>query len=96
MRDTKGRHSTRQTKAMKAIEVTATIDERGQLALDWPLELTKRRRVRVIVLVSEGDEPAPDDTPNSVVLEGLRQGLQETFTDQTVPLSQIWNGTDAD
>ncbi len=81
---------------MKAIEVTATIDEQGQLAFDQPLELTQRRRVRVIVLVSEENEPDPDDTPDSVVVEGLRQGLQESLTGRTVPLSQMWDGIDPD
>lgn len=81
---------------MKAIETTATINDQGQLALDQPLELTQRRRVRVIVLVSEEDEPDPDDTPNSVVIEGLRQGLHEALTGQTIPLSQMWDGIDAE
>lgn len=81
---------------MKAVEVTATIDEQGQLALDWPLKLTHSRRVRVIVLLSEEDEPDPDDLPESVVLEGRRQGLQEAISDQTVPLSQMWDGIDTD
>ena len=43
---------------MKAIETTATINDLGQLTLDAPLILTKSRRVRVIVLIPEDDEPA--------------------------------------
>lgn len=81
---------------MKAIETTATVNEQGQLALDQPLELTQRRRVRVIVLVSEEDELAPDDTPDSESIDGFRQGLQEALTGQTVPLSQMWDDTDTD
>lgn len=38
----------------------------------------------------------PDDTPISVIIEGLRQGLHEVLTGQTVPLSQMWDGIDAD
>ncbi len=85
-----------QTNAMKAIEVTATIDEQGQLALDQPLELAQRRRVRVIVLVSEDDELDSDETPDSVIIDGLRQGLHEALTGQTVSLSRMWDGIDAD
>lgn len=81
---------------MKAIETTATIDAQGQLALDAPLELTAKQRVRVIVLVAEGDDPDPDDTPDELVLQGLRQGLKEALTGQTVPLSQMWDGIDAE
>jgi hypothetical protein len=80
-----------QTNAMKAIEVTATIDGQGQLALDQPLELV-HRRVRVIVLVSEEDELDPDETPDSIIIEGLRQGLHEAIAGQTVSLSKMWDG----
>jgi hypothetical protein len=81
---------------MRAIEVTATINEQGQLALDWPLELTQQRRVRVIVLVSEDDELDPDETPDAMIIDGLRQGMEEALTGQTVSLSQMWDGIDAD
>lgn len=42
------------------------------------------------------NEPDPDETPTEVALEGIRQGLQEAFTGQTIPLSQMWEGIDAD
>jgi hypothetical protein len=49
---------------MKAIKTTATIDNRGQLSLDEPLQLVTNRRVRVIVLISEEEsDEDPDDTP---------------------------------
>lgn len=82
--------------SMKAIETTATINDLGQLTLDTPLDLTRSRRVRVIVLIAEEDEIDPDDTPTEVVLEGIRQGIHEAFTGQTIPLSQMWDGLDAD
>ncbi|MEO0457397.1 MAG: hypothetical protein AAF152_12575 [Cyanobacteria bacterium P01_A01_bin.114] len=81
---------------MKAIETTATINDNGQLSLDYPLEVTKLRRVRIIVLIPEDNKADPDDTPTEVVLEGLRQGLHEAITGQTIPLSQMWEGIDAD
>ena len=81
---------------MKAIETTATINDLGQLTLDAPLILTKSRRVRVIVLIPEDDEPDPDENPDEIMLEGIRQGLHEAFTGQTIPLSQMWDGIDAD
>ena len=37
-----------------------------------------------------------DDTPDEVVLEGLREGLQQALNGQTIPLSQMWDGIDAE
>ncbi|MEA5515676.1 hypothetical protein [Nodularia sp. UHCC 0506] len=37
-------------KAMKAIEVMATVDEQGQLSLDLPLSVDKHSRIGVIIL----------------------------------------------
>ncbi len=81
---------------MKAIETTATINDQGQLLLDNPLAPTQTRRVRVIVLIPEDDEIDPGDTPTEIILEGIRQGLHEAFTGQTIPLTQMWDGVDAD
>lgn len=46
------------------------------------------RRVRVIVL-------ADDETLKSAE-ECFRQGWQEAMTGQTVPLSELWEGIDAE
>lgn len=81
---------------MKAIETTATINEKGQLTLDQTLENTKPQRVRVIVLMSEEEENDPDETPTSIVIEGIRQGLQEALSVQTIPLSEMWEGIDVE
>ena len=43
---------------MQAIETTGTIDIDGQLQLDQPLQETRSRRVRIIVLLT--DETAQD------------------------------------
>ncbi len=81
---------------MKAIETTATIDEQGQLSLDRPLMVNPNQRVRVIVLIAEADEPDPDDTPDAVVLEGLKEGLEEALAGQTIPVANMWDGIDAE
>ena len=39
--------------AMKAIEVTGTVDEQGQLHLDEPLTILGSRRIRVILMFPE-------------------------------------------
>lgn len=81
---------------MKAIETTATINEKGQLTLDQTLENTKPQRVRVIVLMSEEEDIDPDETPNSIAIEGIRQGLQEALSGQTIPLLKMWEGIDVE
>ncbi len=81
---------------MKAIETTATINEIGQLTLDKTLDITKPQHVRVIILMTEDDKSDPDETPDEVVIEGIRQGLHQAFIGKTIPLSEMWEGIDAE
>ena len=79
---------------MRAIETTATLTENGQLTLDEPLTLTHNSRVRVIVLVSE--EENPDDTPIAEIRESIYRGWQDALAGRTKPISQLWEGLDVD
>ncbi|MEO0375338.1 MAG: hypothetical protein AAF329_12085 [Cyanobacteria bacterium P01_A01_bin.17] len=79
---------------MQAIETTATINESGQLTLDYALGFTKPQRVRLIILIDEADEADPDETPTEEAIEGIRQELQEALSGQTLPLSAMWEGID--
>lgn len=81
---------------MKAIETTAIVDEQGQLSLDSPLKVSLNQRVRVIVLIAEDETVNADDTPKEVVFQELREGLEEALSGQTLPLSQMWDGIDAE
>jgi hypothetical protein len=64
--------------------------------LDKSLGFIKPQRVRIIVLLSEDDETDPDETPTEIVIEGIRQGLHEALTGQTIPLCEMWEGIDAE
>lgn len=44
----------------------------------------------------KGIEADPYETPNETVIEGIRQGLQEALTGQTIPRSEMWEGIDAE
>jgi hypothetical protein len=79
---------------MKAIETNATLTEHGQLTLDEPLTLAHHSRVRVIVLVSEDEEPY--DTPIEEIREGIYRGWQDVLAGRTKPVSQLWEGMDVD
>ncbi|MBE9227025.1 hypothetical protein IQ264_16475 [Phormidium sp. LEGE 05292] len=50
---------------MKAVEVTGTLDETGQLFLDRPIENFPPSRVRVIVLFPDVTEEVETDPEES-------------------------------
>ncbi|MEG3975656.1 hypothetical protein QT970_13685 [Microcoleus sp. herbarium8] len=84
---------------MKAVEVTGTLDEKGQLFLDRAIEDFPPSRVRVIVLfteVTEETEIDPDDTPIAEVKASLRRALQQAKAGQRIPLSEMWEGIDVE
>jgi hypothetical protein len=76
---------------MKAIELTGTVDDRGNLSLDEPVLISANSRVRVIILCPE-ESPAvdPDDTPIEEVKASLRRALQEAKSGQRIPITQMW------
>ncbi|ABA21742.1 conserved hypothetical protein [Trichormus variabilis ATCC 29413] len=85
---------------MKAIEVTGTIDSQGNLILDQPIQgTTYPHQVRVIVLVpeqAETEEVDPDDTPVEEIKASLRRALKQAKEGKRIPLSQMWEGIDAE
>ncbi len=84
---------------MKAVEVTGTLDEKGHLSLDYPIENFSPSRVRVIVLfpeVTEEVETDPDDTPIEEVKASLRRALKQAKSGQRIPLSEMWEGIDVE
>ena len=86
-----------QGKQMKAIEVTGSIDTEGNLILDEPIQAENYSHLRVIVLFSESEsENDPDDTPVEEIKASLRRALQQAKAGQRIPLSQMWEGIDAE
>ena len=84
---------------MKAVEVTGTLDDKGQLFLDQPIENFAPSRVKVIVLfseVTEEEEEDPDDTPVEEIKASLRRALQEAKEGKRIPLSEMWEGIDVE
>lgn len=79
---------------MKEIEVMGIVNEQGQLSLDQPLTITKNTRVRVIVLFTENEE-VQDEVLESAE-ESFRQGWYDAMIGNTLPVSQLWQGIDAD
>jgi hypothetical protein len=87
-------------KQMKAIEVTGRIDSQGNLLLDEPIQgNTYLHQVRIIVLVpeqAEAEEVDPDHTPVEEIKASLRRALQQAKAGQRLPLSEMWEGIDAE
>ncbi|MFN5860414.1 MAG: hypothetical protein ACK451_00170 [Pseudanabaena sp.] len=84
---------------MRAVEVTGTIDREGHLLLDQPFEEDISSRVRVIVLFSEPVqelEDDPDDTPIEEVKASLTRAFQQAKAGKTRPISEMWDGIDAE
>lgn len=79
---------------MKKIEVMGTVNEQGQLSLDQPLTITKNTRVRVIVVLTENEE-VQDEVLESAE-ESFRQGWYDAIIGNTLPVSQLWQGINAD
>ena len=78
---------------MKAIEVTGTVNNEGQLSLDKPLTVDKFTRVRVIVLLSDADS---DEELLESPQESFHQGWRDVVAGNTLPVSQLWDGIDAE
>ena len=74
---------------MKAIKVMGTIDERGQLALDFPLTVDKQSRVEVIILIPESSEPEIATTKEQI-LNDFRTSWQEAKNGNTIPVEELW------
>lgn len=51
--------------------------------------------MKELATTTDINKPDLDDTPSSVIIEGLRQGLHEVLTGQTIPLSQMWELTES-
>lgn len=84
---------------MKAIEVMATVDEQGQLSLDVPLTVDQRTRVKVIVLLPEKadkENNQEDEEISESAVESFRQGWYDAMRGNTLPVSQLWEGIDAE
>jgi hypothetical protein len=80
---------------MKAIEVMGTVDDQGQLSLDVPLIVDKHTRVKVIVLLSEEADKEDEEISESAI-ESFRQGWYDAMRGNTLPVSQLWEGIDAE
>ena len=41
-------------------------------------------------------ETSAEKTPTEIVIEGIHQGIREALSGKTIPLSEMWEGIDAE
>jgi hypothetical protein len=59
-------------------------------------QLSLNEQQEVLQYLVEKNREDLDDTPDDIVIEGIKQGLQEAMRGQTIPLSQMWEGIDVE
>jgi hypothetical protein len=59
-------------------------------------QLSLNEQQEVLQYLVEKTREDLDDTPDDIVIEGIRQGLKEAMSGQTIPLSQMWEGIDVE
>ena len=59
-------------------------------------QLSQQEQKEVLQYLTAKTNLDPDDTPDEIVIEGIKQGFKEALTGQTIPLSQMWEGIEVD
>ena len=59
-------------------------------------QLSLNEQQEVLQYLVEKTREDIDDTPDDIAIEGIRQGLKEAMSGQTIPLSQMWEGIDVE
>jgi hypothetical protein len=59
-------------------------------------QLSLHEQQEVLQYLVEKTREDLDDTPDDIVIEGIRQGFKEAMSGQTIPLSQMWEGIDVE
>jgi len=69
-----------------------------EMAIAKIRQLPPEKQKQVFQLIEALDKKTndPDETPTSEAIAGINQGLKEALNGQTLPLSQMWEGIDAE
>ena len=59
-------------------------------------QLSLNEQQEVLQYLVEKTRENLDDTPDDIVIEGIREGLREAMSRQTIPLSQMREGIDVE
>ncbi|MGK7879021.1 MAG: hypothetical protein AB4060_02835 [Crocosphaera sp.] len=82
---------------MHTIQTEVKINKDHILNIALPDDIAEGTYQVVIVMSSQPENLQDnDDTPDEVILEGIEEGLKQAFSDQTIPISQMWEGIDVE
>ena len=82
---------------MHTIQTEVKIKKDHILNIALPDDIAEGTYQVVIVMSSQPENsPNNDDTPDEIILEGIEEGLKQAFNNQTIPISQIWEGIDVE
>jgi hypothetical protein len=59
-------------------------------------QLSLNEQQEILQYLIEKTRDDLDDTPDEIVIEGIKQGFKEAMSGQTIPLSQMWRGIDVE
>ena len=80
---------------MRIIETFAKITDNHLLTVELPEDI-ETGEYQIAIIINSQPEVNTDDTPDEIVIAGIKQGLSEALTGQTIPLSQMWEGIDVE
>ena len=69
-----------------------------EIALQKIKQLSPEQQKQVFQLIENLEKQAddPNETSTEEAIEGITQGLKEALSGKTIPLSQMWEGIDAE
>ena len=92
-----GNNCDSRSKTMHTIQTKVEVGQDHILNIALPHDIAEGTYQVVIVMNSQPEnEPDDNDTPDEVIVEGIREGLKQAFSDQTIPISQMWEAIDVE
>lgn len=71
---------------MRTIQTQVQINGDRTVSIPLPEDMAEGTYQVILVM---NPQPDPDDTPDEIVIEGIRQGLKEAISGQTIPLTKM-------
>jgi hypothetical protein len=76
---------------MKSLRVPGRIDENDRLILDYLLDALKPQQVELDIWLLDDDLEDYCEPTKEEILEGIREGLHDCLTENTSPVSELWD-----
>lgn len=74
--------------------VMLTLQITKEQVFDLIEQLSPDEQKEILQYLIQKSDYDPDDTPDEIVIQGIKEGLQQAINGETIPLSQMWDGID--